>query len=707
MSLIKSNIYKWHRSFSLVIAIPVLLWAASGFMHPLMTNIRPKIATQGLNPIPVDSSKIRVPLQAALRLHHLDSIANFRLVHIDTNWFYQVVPATHHANPAAPNSAGHSSIDASSNKLSHPSIDAGVNIPGGPIADYAANIPIYLSCLNGNVLPAGDWLYAQYLARQFLEGTDPAFNPASSSDPTSRLSSDSASAPAQPDTPTNHSPASTHQHSRLAPGSSAQTGNHSAGHPPAAPAAHPATSSPASLSIGYTPPSAHDCCGAATDCVLNPVKGAKVANVSLLKDYDPEYKSINKLLPVYRVSFNRPDGIRVYVETTRDRFAFAMDNRRFVFDRLFTLLHTWGWLDFLGKGKLVVEFTLVSMAFLTTLMGIYIFFTTKSKKGNGNKVAKARRTHRFTAITIALFTLLFTFSGAFHALSKFREDIRDRFFVSPSFASADLNFNFTQLQQAVAAPITDIRIVHMSDGNYWQITTIASSPASRQSTSSGTPSPQQAPSRPNSGQSSSSSQASPQQASPQPNSGQSPPVSSQPASIMSSPDTHSRDLMKDPQAAAPVTYIRTDSSYSILPEGEQKYARLLAATFSGQPLENSQTPVPVLRFSSEYNFADKRLPVWKVSFPTPDNQRYYVETSTGRLAKLVNDNSMIEEYSFAFFHKHEFMGWGGKGLKDFSTMFWALAQIAMVVIGLMLYFKGRLSSRKKSSKAVRTSPMHD
>ncbi len=167
---------------------------------------------------------------------------------------------------------------------------------------------------------------------------------------------------------------------------------------------------------------------------------------------------------------------------------------------------------------------------------------------------------------------------------------------------------------------------------------------------------------------------------------------------MSSPATHSRDLMKDPQtAAAPITYVRTDGSYSILPEGEQKYACFLASAFSGQPLENSQAPVPVLRFSSEYNFADKRLPVWKICYPTPDSQRYYVETSTGRLAKRVTDNSMIEEYSFAFFHKHEFMGWGGKSLKDFSTMFWALAQIAMVVIGLILYVKVR---RRKLQRSV-------
>lgn len=597
----RSKIYKWHRTFSLIIAVPVLLWAASGFMHPIMTNIRPAIATQGLPSFAIDSNRIRIPLSTALRMHHLDSIANFRIVHIDTNWFYQVQPVTHFPNNPG---AHHRPADPSARRLT---VDLGT-VPAIPAT------PIYLSCTNGNVLPAGDWLYAQCLARQFLEG------PAT-------LHSTPASPVTAPPAPT--SPA------RLpAPLHDART-----------------------LSVGYTEPVAHDCCGAATDFVLNPAKGAAVSNVSLLKNYDLEYKNINKLLPVYRVSFDRPDGIRIYVETTRDRFAFAMDNRRMVFDRIFTLIHTWGWLEFLGKGKFIVEFGLVLMAFLTTLMGIYIFFTTKAKKANGNRLVRARKVHRYSAISIALFTLMFTFSGAFHAISKLREDTRDRFFIAPAFASASLDLHFPALRRVADAPITDISIVSMHGHAYWQIRThpqpTATSPGARPATTqSDSPGVRQV--------------------------------------SMAGPTTHTVDLMKDAHVDAPVTtYRQTDSPYTLLPQGEQQYAAFLASTFSGLPIERIHKSEPILRFNSEYNFADKRLPVWKVSFDSRDNQRYYVETATGRLSKRVTDNSMLEEYSFAFLHKHEFMGWGGKAVKDFSTMFWALAQIVMVIFGLLLYIRYR------------------
>lgn len=515
----KKKIYTWHRSLSIIIAIPVLLWAISGFMHPLMTNIRPAIATQGLPPVRIDSQRIRFPLRDALLKNHLSHFSNFRLVHIDTNWFYQVQPVS----------------------------PAGNTIP----------VPVYLSCTNGNALPAGDWLYAQYIARQFLEGT-------------------------------------------------AQTDHSHIDH--------------------IFPPTAHDCCGAATDVVLNPAKGAKVANVSLIRDFDNEYKNINRLLPVYRVSFDRPDGIRVYVETTKDRFAFAMDNRRAIFDEIFRLLHTWGWLDFLGKGKLAIEILLAILAFCTTAMGIYIFFVTKTKNIKGNR---SRRNHRYVSIVACLFTLLWTFSGSYHAFSKFSDDTRDRYFINNSFVSDSVVFDPARIQRVVQQPVSNASLIKMDGKVYWQVYAEAVRPAS--------------------------------------------PI----------------DLMKDGKVTLPtILYIDT-ADYSILPDGDRKYAEWLATLFSRHLPAEIRSTTAITKFGDEYNFTDKRLPVWRVNYAANGHERYYVETSTGRLSKKINDKDLLEGYSFSLLHKHHFMDWGGKRVRDISTMFWAFMQVLMVAVGLILYFKWR------------------
>lgn len=524
--MFRKNIYKWHRTTSLIIAIPVFLWAASGFMHPIMTTIRPNVATQGIAPIPIDSSKILIALQDVLMQNNITAINHFRIVHIDSNYFYQ-------------------------------------------IQKKQGGTPLYFGTKNGKFLGNGDWLYAQYLAKLFLEGP-------------------------QKD--------------------SLQNAN-------------------ATMKMDMPMSGTHDCCDAATDMVLNTKSGSKISDASLITAFNTEYKSINRLLPVYKVSFMRADGIRIYVETAQDRFAFAMDNKRFIFDRIFTLIHTWGWLDFLGKGKLMIEFILVSLAFLTTIMGLYIFFATKSKKSIGNETIKARRNHRFTAVVISLFTLMFTFSGAFHVLSKLKPDTRNNYFVSDQFKTTDIKFNYGQLKQLANNPIINIGIVNIDDQSYWQINT------------------------------------------------QSFNNKNYPA------NSNAKDLMKDAQATAPsVIYINTNN-LTILPQGELMYANYLSTKFSRHKTGDSIKTELITKYTNEYNFTDKRLPVWKVSYASNNNERFYVETSTGKLSKSINDKDLIEGYSFAFFHKHEFMAWGGKSIKDFSTMFWALSQIAMVIIGLLLYFK--------------------
>lgn len=522
--MLRKKIYGWHRTLSLIIAIPVLLWAVSGFMHPIMTNIKPALATQKLAPVTIHGNHLRIPLHAALQKNNIRTFYSVRLIHIDTNFFYQVQP--------------------------------GVN-----------KIPVYISTYNGNLLPSGDWLYAQYLAKQFLEGRPSPSRTATTTQPVALMEDEG-----------------------------------------------------------------HDCCNAATACVLNNATGSKATNVSRITAFDTEYKSINRLLPVYRVSFNRPDGIRVYVETTNDRFAFAMDNKRAVYDRIFQWFHTWSWLDGFGNAKLVMIIAVSSLAFITSVMGIYIFCITKTKKPNGHSLLKARRNHRYTAVAGALFTLLWSFSGGYHAFTKFTTDKRDAYYVSNRFSS-NLNFDFSRLQSIVQEPISNINLVQMDNATWWRVTTL---PAHDQHT-----------------------------------------------------DHRSTGGMKNTETPMPLVVFVPTGNFSVLPKGEEKYAAYLAGLFSNNAAATIQSVTPVTKFNDEYNFTDKRLPVWKVSYAGDHHERYYIETGTGKLSVRVDDTGLTEGYSFSLLHKHHFMDWGGKTARDISTLFWAAMQVVMIVVGLILWMRAR------------------
>lgn len=539
------NIYRWHRRLSLIIALPVVLSAGSGFLHPIMTNIRPAVATQGLMPMVIDPSALRVSLEAALDSNHMDSISRVRVVHIDSNWFYQV-------------------------------------------QRWGEDVPVYLSAKNGHKLYQGDWLYAQWLARQFLEGA--AGGPAATG-PKAMANA-------------------------MVAGTMVMTAASSSDEP--------------------------DCCNAATSCVLN-ARGSKVVGAERLTDFSEEYNEVNRLMPVYRVAFDRPDGIRIYVETTQDRFALAVDNRRAAFNRIFEYIHTYQWLGFLGNGKQIVEFLLIGLAFVTTLLGICIFFSTSSKRVPGNSYVRARRNHRYTAIVISLFTLAFTFSGAFHALTKLKDTPRRQYVAR--FSAAGLRPDIAALTAAARSSmgvgasggsgvITGLSVVNIDGDRYWQVRLLGGGDGA-------------------------------------------------------SSKSYKKDLMRDMRASAPtVDYIRVADG-SVLRDGEQEYARWLAMRFSGRPASKVVSTTLVTKFDRDYNFTDKRLPVWRVAYPTNHHERYYVETSSGALAVRVDDLDLIESYSFALLHKHEFLGGLGKSVKDFSTMFWAAAQVLLVTLGLVLYVRHR------------------
>lgn len=521
--MLRKNLYRWHWVLSLVITLPVLLWAISGFLHPLMTSVRPAVKTQSIPEDTLGSAALPVSFRDILHQNRIDTLYSVRLVHIGPNWFYQV-RAT------------------------------------------AKGALQYYSARNGQFLKKGDWLYAQYLAREFLEGQRQ---------------------------PLRQTPVLEHP-------------------------------------MPVTGGSGMDCCSDASAAILDEHGGAVVSGASLVTAFEGEYKSVYSLLPVYKVSFDRQDKIRLYVETGQDRFAAAVDQRRATFTRFFDLLHTWGWLDFLGKGRLYAEAAVCGLALVTALMGLYLFFRSKSKRVPGKPLVAARRRHRFTSVIASLFTLMFTFSGAYHAWYKTGMKEKEVLSALQPIVTSGLELDLEKLRQAAPGPLTNIGLVKIAGIIYWQVYYQAPGMKSK-----------------------------------------------------------SADLMKDMSSPArPVVYFRNGTS-GVLTNGDQRYAKNLAAQFSGRSLKAILSAQLITKFTDEYNFTDKRLPVWKITFSSKLHDRCYVETTSGILAKNTNDAALTEGYSFALLHKQHYMDFAGKTGRDTTAMIGAGLQVLMVIMGLLYYFKWR------------------
>lgn len=378
----------------------------------------------------------------------------------------------------------------------------------------------------------------------------------------------------------------------------------------------------------------HDCCDAATAFVTNNMKGTRISHTTPITAFDEEYKPVNRILPVYRVEFERADGIRIYIEPTQDRFVLAVDNNRAFFSRLFTLFHTWEWLSFLGQGRIVVEIVLSILLLFSMVSGIYIFCITRSKPTKGNPVLRARKYHRITTISFVLFTFMFTFSGLYHLIQRLPEDTRHKYYDEHWFQVAQTDLNLQDIISVLKRPITNISLVHMNGKSYWQVQT----PAGKNK------------------------------------------KTEQEKNIHS---MHGEQGV--PSAAIYVSV--TDKQ--VLPNGEATYACYLANLFSRHTEKDIQNTETITKFAGEYGFTNKRLPVYRITYGSNYRERYYVEPATGKLAARINDIDMVESYSFAFLHKHEFLAGIGKTAKDMSTITWSIAQIALVIIGLLLYTRIR------------------
>ena len=119
-------LYRSHRIIGLITVVPVILWTLSGMMHPFMANwFRPELARSFVPPAPVGDHLPRQSVQAVLRQHGLGSIRNFRLVTMDGTPYYQIKDRR--------------------NRLR------------------------YFHGHTGAVLPDGDRVYAEYLARYFAD----------------------------------------------------------------------------------------------------------------------------------------------------------------------------------------------------------------------------------------------------------------------------------------------------------------------------------------------------------------------------------------------------------------------------------------------------------------------------------------------------------------------------------------------------------
>jgi hypothetical protein len=138
---------------------------------------------------------------------------------------------------------------------------------------------------------------------------------------------------------------------------------------------------------------------------------------------------------------------------------------------------------------------------------------------------------------------------------------------------------------------------------------------------------------------------------------------------------------------------------AVVETGDRDLALAIARRFTGAP-ESAVTGVElVTRFSHEYDFRNKRLPVWRIDYGAPVNASLFVDTGAGVLVDRVADYEKPERFVFSFIHKWNFLFPVGRLGQNLIVGLFAIALIGFsAVLGLRMDLIRRLRMRRQSRR---------
>jgi hypothetical protein len=384
-----------------------------------------------------------------------------------------------------------------------------------------------------------------------------------------------------------------------------------------------------------------------------------VKKSEVVTEFTSQYKYVNRYLPVYKLSFDRPDAMQVYIETSSSKLATYNPTSRQAFIWFFDTFHNWSFIDAITNNsiRIITMIFLLSIIGFSALSGILIYgLLWKQFKKTDNLQPKKglRKYHRQIGIWVSLFTLTFAFSGGYHVTTKWAPYTLSQMVYEPTFetkeipvASNALDLDWTRFQNA--------SIITLNDTTYFRCQLFEKENKKFKT---------------------------------------------------SKTDSNSKWNKKEDKKSE-VVYINATTN-KIAPNIDLEYAEFLAYYFTdGAPkaaccemVESSEEPQTSLENaklleskvltdfeSREYGFVNKRLPVVKLVYDTPEKTTYFVETATSRLAAVIKSSDMVEGYSFAILHKFLFMDWAGKNIRDLTMVLAALTILIVSILGFILFLK--------------------
>ncbi len=367
-----------------------------------------------------------------------------------------------------------------------------------------------------------------------------------------------------------------------------------------------------------------------------------IERATYITTFSDDYHAVNRLLPVWRISFKQQGNLRAFIDTEQTRLSTLVNDRRFWLTKFFQFGHNWSFLSHIPTLQVVVTAFVLNLILLSALSGMYLFIK-QSKTANSRLQKLAlRRWHRILGLLVSVTTLIFAASGLFHLVMSHQQE-RDAVHIQPTLAQAHM-LNDQVWQEVTQSPLAKLDALVQHNATYWYVL-----PATA--------------------------------------------MNQMPVAAVAAIATEAEHAEHDshhahdahPSAKAEPYMLRADKySTEIATKSVEAFATRQVLQLSHIPESAIQGVTWVTRFANEYGFIFKRLPVLKVQLDDAEHTRYYIEPATGALSAKVRDMDGLEGFVFAYLHKWSIEGLN-KDLRDVLVSLFALWNVVVAILGLVLF----------------------
>ena len=379
-----------------------------------------------------------------------------------------------------------------------------------------------------------------------------------------------------------------------------------------------------------------------------------IASITMQTTFDDDYPWVNRLLPVWLVRFAGDDGLVAYVHTETSSLAAVNNNAKSIQQRTFRWLHNWDWIPESFNGlRVAIVATLVGGLAALAITGVMMLVSIR----RASRLPGARGWHRIAGYVLALPLLLFSTSGIYHLVQFAIDPPVNQFRMPKPLNLSSGRFPIERDWGRITGG-QSVRGLSLVEGPQGQ-------PLYRLDPEKG-------------------------------------------AMAMGGEHDHHDHTASPPVTSTEIRKARFDGlqpgaapvyvdavTGEILPLADRDIAVNIARRFVGPDVALKEA-ILVTRFGVDYDFRNKRLPVWKLDFAEPVNSSVFVDTTTGALVDRVANWQKPERWAFSLAHKWNFLFPLGKLTLNMVVGGAVIALVVlMALLGLWIDLKRREARRRE------------